>query len=104
VVMLDEPAYDARKWTMVDPSQPDWYEKSKITCAWPPIKSYIAYSARLETAAPEVVRLFENIRLEDSDASVWSNAVYVAKKDPADVARSWVEQHKSATREWLFQK
>jgi glycine betaine/proline transport system substrate-binding protein len=101
VVMLDEPAYDASKWKMVDPSESGWLEKSKITVGWEPIKSYIAYSKRLDKAAPQVVQLFNRVKFDQSTASEWSEAVYVKKQDPAQVAKDWIAAHQTEVKSWL---
>lgn len=101
VVMLDEPAYDSEKWKMVDPSEAGWLEKSQITVGWEPIKSYIAYSKRLEKAAPQVVQLFNHVKFDQSTASEWSNAVYQKKQDPAQVAKDWIAAHKAEVNSWL---
>jgi glycine betaine/proline transport system substrate-binding protein len=101
VVMLDEPPYDANKWKMVDPSEAGWLEKSKIAVGWEPIKSYIAYSKRLEKATPQVVALFNRVKFTQSAASEWSEAVYVAKKDPAQVANDWIAAHPADVKSWL---
>jgi glycine betaine/proline transport system substrate-binding protein len=101
VVLLDEPPYDPAKWKFVDPSHAGWFEASKITCGWPSITSYIAYSKRLTTATPEVVHMFEKMKINSNMASQWTNAVYYNKQDPAEVAHEWIAANKTAVNGWL---
>ena len=49
----------------------------------------------------EIVEFFKNFQLTADDVSAMAYAVSVEKKDPADVARAWMEANKSTVDGWL---
>ena len=102
LVVLDEPEHDPEKWKVVDAStDPDWYEKSYVATSFPPISSRIAYSKRLDTAAPNVVDLLNRIEFGTQLINDWSSAVAVDERDPAEYAREWVDDNQALVKSWL---
>ena len=102
LVILDEPEHDPAKWKFVDASSdPDWFEKSYIATSVPPITSHIAYSKRLETAAPGVVKLLNGIDFGTQVINSWSKAVAVDERDPVEYAREWVDNNQELVKSWL---
>ena len=102
LVVLEEPEHDPAKWTIVDASaDPDWYEKSTAATSFPPISSQIAYSKRLDTAAPNVVDLLNNIEFGTQLINEWSSAVAVDERDPEQYAREWVAGNQERVKSWL---
>lgn len=103
LVLLEEPAYDAAKWKMVQPDQdPNWLAASKIETAWPPISVHIAYSTPLEKRSPEFVRLISNLRVSTEEVGQWTHALAIEKQDPNVFAAKWVKDHKQQVDDWLF--
>ena len=102
LVVLEEPEHDPGKWNVVDASaDPEWYEKSYVATSFPPISSRIAYSKRLDTAAPNVVGLLNRIEFGTQLINEWSSAVAVDERDPAEYAREWVAANQELVRSWL---
>jgi glycine betaine/proline transport system substrate-binding protein len=102
VTMLDEPAFDATKYKMVQPNEDaDWLAKSKITVGDAPKSVHVAYSKSLEKRAPDVARFLANIKLETDLVSGWTREVIVEKKDPADVVKAWVAANPRVVDRWL---
>ena len=102
LVVLDEPEHDPAKWKVVDASDdPDWFDKSHVATSFPPIGSHIAYSKRLETAAPSVVNLLNGIEFGTQMINAWSSAVAVDERDAVEYAREWVDNNQEVVRSWL---
>jgi len=66
----DDPLYNHDGcWKMYQPKDDlDWYEKSRITCAWPDASVYIAYSQSLTTRTPKVAQFFNQVVLSSDMA------------------------------------
>lgn len=102
VTMLEEPAFDAAKYKMVQPNEDaDWLAKSKITVGDAPKQVHIAYSKSLEKRAPDVARFLSNIKLDTDMVSAWTRDVIVDKKEPADVVKAWVAANPKVVDRWL---
>ena len=102
VTMLDEPAFDAAKYKMVQPTEDaDWFAKSRISVGDAPKLVHIAYSKSLEKRAPDVARFLANIKLETDMVSAWTREVIVDKKNPADVVKAWVAANPKVVDRWL---
>ena len=102
LVVLEEPEHDPEKWNVVDASaDPEWYEKSYVATSFPPISSQIAYSKRLDTAAPNFVALLHRIEFGTQLINDWSSAVAVDERDPEEYAREWVGANQDLVKSWL---
>ncbi|WP_271272561.1 ABC transporter substrate-binding protein [Aliamphritea hakodatensis] len=102
LVMLEEPKYDASKWTMVKPTDdPDWMSKSSVSTAWDNANVHVAWSTSLDDRAPEIARLLQNVKLESADISAWIYAMAVEKKDAGEYARAWVQNNPEKVQKWL---
>ncbi|MEP9398795.1 glycine betaine ABC transporter substrate-binding protein [Mesorhizobium sp. KR2-14] len=113
---LEEPAFngyamDSKKgeadynpdgcYKYVDPKESaNWLSESKITCATPPQPIYIAYSASLEERAPEIAKFLSKVAIEPEEVGAWIYSMSVDKKDPAVVAKEWVEAHPDRVKSW----
>jgi glycine betaine/proline transport system substrate-binding protein len=83
-------------------NNPDWLEKSSITCEQPPTDVYVARSKALDERAPKIGKFLEQITLTPDMVNNWILAIDKDKKDPADVAKQWVEENKSIVEgQWL---
>ena len=61
LAMLTEPPHDPAKWHPVLPLQdPDWYQKSSIETAWPPVFVRVTYAKHLQ-AVSQVARTLEQM-------------------------------------------
>ena len=102
LVILEEPPHDPSKWKPVSArDDADWYKKSYVATSFPPITSQIAYSKRLETAAPELVKVLNRIKYGTQLVSSWSFAISVDNRDPAEFAAEWVAQNQDKVNAWL---
>ena len=61
----------------------------------------MAYSRRLDTAAPNVVKLLNNIKFGTQLINDWSSAVAVDERDPAEYARQWADDNQDLVKSWL---
>ena len=101
LVALEEPDHDPEKWNVTDLDAPDWLESSYVETAFPQITSQIAYSRRLETDAPGMVKLLNGITLTAQIINDWSFAIGVDERDPAEYAREWVDANQELVQSWL---
>ncbi len=117
LVRLEEPAFDgfameSKKddvrynphgcWKMYQPKDDlDWYEKSRITCAWPDARVYIASSASLTDRAPKAAQFFSQVTLTADMVGDWIFKIVVEKKEPSNVAKRWVKEHSCVVHDWL---
>ena len=99
---LEEPAYDASKHTMVQPSEdPDWMAQSKIMTGDAVKKIHVAYSLTLETRTPQVANFLKDIALDSETVTNWTHEVIVDKKEPANVVSDWIAANPSRVESWL---
>ena len=102
LVMLEEPPHDAAKWHPVLPSQdPDWYEKSRIETAWPPVRVHMAYAKHLQTDFPEVAHVLEGMDLTADMVGGWTYATVTEKRDLDEYAKEWVKNNAAIVDRWL---
>ena len=102
LAVLEEPEHDPAKWNMADAAQdPNWYENSYVATSFPPISAHMAYSRRLEIAAPNVVKLLNSVVFGTQLVNEWSSAVSVDEREPAEYAREWVDNNQDLVRSWL---
>ena len=102
VVMLTEPKYDPAKYKMIQPkADADWYKKSYVASKDALKQIQIGWATSLESQSPAIVEFFKNFQLTADDVSAMAYAVSVEKKDPAAVARAWMEANKSTVDGWL---
>jgi glycine betaine/proline transport system substrate-binding protein len=102
LAFLTEPAYDAKKWTVLQPDQdPDWLKKSSASVAWPPAYLQPVFSKAMEQKYPQAASVLKKMDLTERDISGFSFALVVDKKDPAEFAKSWVAANKTRVDSWL---
>lgn len=88
-------------YKMVQPQEaPDWMEKSKVTCASPSTRVYVAYSKSLTKRAPKVAQFLSQVRFNIPTMNDWIAKVG-NKRDPAEVAKQWVDANPKVVDEWL---
>jgi len=102
VVMLTEPTYDPEKYIMIQPSDDaDWYEKSMVASKDDLKKVQIAWSNSLEERSPAIAEFFANFGLTATDVSQLAFEISANGRDPADVAKDWVEANSDRVDEML---
>ena len=102
LTVLEEPPYDASKWTIVQPTDdPEWLEKSMAATAWDTSHAYLHYEKALEETHPEVAKFLSNIVYSGQDLSDFSYAMVVEKREPAEIAATWVAKHEDTVIGWM---
>ena len=102
VEMVSEPAFDPAKYTMIQPSDDaDWYEKSNVASKDALKDVQIAWSNSLPDRSPAIAEFFERFSLTADDVSGFAYEISGKGRDPADVAREWVEANPERVDGWL---
>jgi glycine betaine/proline transport system substrate-binding protein len=102
LVMLDEPKNADSCYKMVQPQEdPDWYNKSKITCSIKDADVYVGYSKSLEKRAPAVAKLLANFSLDVKQVALMSHAIGVDKIPEDQFAAKWVAENRPTVNRWL---
>ena len=102
LVILEEPAYDAAKWKMVQPTDdPNWLEVSDTPVAWDLAYLYIHYAASLKKKYPEVAAMLDGVKFDTDLVSAMTYALVVDKKDANDYAKEWVKENASLVDSWM---
>jgi glycine betaine/proline transport system substrate-binding protein len=102
VKMLSEPKFDPAEYVMVQPSDdPDWYSKSHVATKDALKKVQIAWSKSLAERSPAIVEFFERFELTADDVSSFAYEISGKGRDPAEVAREWVEANPDRVDAWL---
>lgn len=92
VMMLTEPTYDPAKYIMVQPSDDaDWYNKSMVATKDDLKQVQIAWSNSLVERSPAIAEFFQNFALTADDVSALAFEISANGRDPAEVAKEWVE-------------
>lgn len=102
LVILEEPPHAEGCYKMVQPQQdPDWLNKSKITCAIKDASVHVAYAKSLETRAPAVAKLLANVSFSAAQMSEISDAIAVKKMNEDEFAKGWVTANQATIKMWL---
>ncbi len=100
--ILEEPAYDAAKWNVIQPTDdPDWLEKSDAGVAWDTAYLHVHYAKELEGAHPEVANMLSNVNFTTDDISQMTFAVVIDGKDPNTFAEEWVAANEDQVLGWM---
>ncbi|CAK7259394.1 MULTISPECIES: glycine betaine ABC transporter substrate-binding protein [unclassified Shinella] len=98
--VLEEPKHDDAAWTFVEPSDPNWLEKSAIKSAYKDAAIHIAYSGSLAESAPEVAAILEKVTFTTDAVSKLAFAIAVEGKTPDDAARDWIAANPDVVAGW----
>ena len=102
VKMLTEPKYDPAKYVMVQPSDsPDWFDKSSVATKDALKNVQIAWSKSLNDRSPAITEFFERFKLTADDVSSFAFEISGKGRDPAEVAKEWVEANPDKVDAWL---
>ena len=102
LVVLKEPAYDASKWVIKQPTDdPNWLENSSAPTAWDATRLHIHYSASLESSHPGVAAMLSSVKLETSQVNDMVYALSVDRQDAREFAQNWVKKNKALVDSWF---
>ena len=94
LVVLKEPAYDAGKWVIKQPTDaPNWLENSSAPTAWDATRLHIHYSASLERTHPSVAAMLSSVQLNTSQVNGMVYALSVERMDAKEFAQKWVMEN-----------
>ncbi|WP_202913444.1 ABC transporter substrate-binding protein [Acuticoccus sediminis] len=101
IVTLDEPAHDPSTWHVLSPEEdPAWLTNSQASSAWETAYYHIGYATDFAEYQPKIVAFLNKMALTDADAEAMSYAIDVDGRDPATVAKEWVETNADKIAEW----
>ena len=102
LVQLEEPPHDPSCVKMVQPKEdPDWLEKSKVTCADATKQVQIGYSKSLLERSPTIASLLAGIALDTETVSGWAFEIGSKKRDPAEVMKEWIANNPERVDSWF---
>ncbi|WP_170381977.1 ABC transporter substrate-binding protein [Ruegeria atlantica] len=102
--ILEEPAYDASKWNVLQPTDdPEWLEKSEAGVAWDLAYLHLHYAKSLEEEYPEVAQMLANMKLDTDAVSAMTYALVIEGKEPLAYAEEWVATNEDAVLDWMSQ-
>ena len=102
LVILEEPAYDASKWTIIQPTDdPEWLEKSSAPVAWDLAYLHVHYAASLEESHPEAAALLSKVKLTTDQVSHMTFGLVVEKMSADDYARQWATDNAELVDSWM---
>ncbi|MGV3549263.1 ABC transporter substrate-binding protein [Rhizobium sp.] len=99
--VLEEPKHDEANWKFVEPSDPNWLEKSSIKSAYKDAEIHIAYSKTLAEKAPEVAAVLDKVTFTTDAVSKLAFAIAVEGKTPEDAAREWLAANPELVASWI---
>jgi len=99
--VLEEPPHDDATWTFVEPSDPNWLEKSSIKSAYKDAAIHIAYAKSLADSAPEVAAILDKVTFTTDTVSKLAFAIAVEGKTPDEAARDWIAANPDLIAGWI---
>jgi len=102
LVILEEPAYDASKWKIVQPTDdPNWLEVSDAPVAWDLAYLHIHYAASLRKDHPDVASMLDSVKFTTDLVSEMTYALVVDKLDADEYAIEWAKKNSGLVDSWL---
>ncbi len=102
LVILEEPVYDASKWTIIQPTDdPEWLEKSSAPVAWDLAYLHVHYAASLEESHPEAAALLSKVALTTDQVSHMTFGLVVEKMSADDYAKQWAIDNADLVDSWM---
>jgi glycine betaine/proline transport system substrate-binding protein len=98
-----DPLYKADGcWKFISPTvDPDWLNKSQITCAYPDAKVYVLSSVALQKRAPKIAAFLQNVAIEPAQLNDLILKIE-KEKQPAEIAaKAWVKANPAIIARWL---
>jgi len=95
------PPYSDAKWKYVEKHP----EQSKITCGWRPAQVYVGFSKKLAQKSQKAYKFFKQWHIPMDEVNFLIAEILDVpgnpKKDPASVAKKWVESHPDIVNSWI---
>ena len=102
LAILNEPAYDASKWVIVQPTDdPEWLEKSSAPVAWDLAYLHVHYASSLEDSHPEAAALLSKVKLTTDQVSHMTFGLVVEKMSADDYATQWAMDNADLVDSWI---
>lgn len=98
--ILQEPEHDPDNWTFVEPTDPEWLQKSSIRSAYKDAEIHIAYANSLAERHPEVTAILDEVSFTTDEVSKIAFAIAVEGKSPEVAAREWVDANPDVIVAW----
>lgn len=100
--ILEEPAYDAAKWNVTQPTDdPNWLEMSEAGVAWDLAYLHVHYSKILEETHPDVANMLSNVKFDTDQVSDMTYALVIDGQEPMAFAEAWVAENEEAVLGWM---
>ncbi|MEO3417274.1 glycine betaine ABC transporter substrate-binding protein [Roseovarius sp. CAU 1744] len=100
--ILEEPAYDASKWNVTQPTDdPNWLEISDAPVAWDLAYLHVHYAKSLEESHPDVAKMLSNVKFDTDTVSAMTYALVIDKTEPLAYAEQWVSENEDAVLGWM---
>ncbi|MFD1158135.1 ABC transporter substrate-binding protein [Roseovarius aestuarii] len=100
--ILEEPAYDAAKWNVTQPTDdPNWLEISDAGVAWDLAYLHVHYAKSLEDSHPDVAKMLSNVKFDTDTVSAMTYALVIDKQEPLAYAEAWVAENEDAVLGWM---
>ena len=80
---------------------PDWYTDSKVATKDALKNVQIAWSKSLADRSPAIAEFFDRFSLKADDVSNFAFEISGNGRDPADVAKEWIEANPARVDAWL---
>lgn len=99
----DDPSYNPDgSWFMVEPEEDEgWLAASRVRCASPDARVYVAYAQSLSRKSPSAARFLQQVVLSPEMINGWNLLITEYEMDPAEMAREWIEQNPEIVEGWL---
>ncbi|BAN49802.1 glycine betaine ABC transporter substrate-binding protein [Metapseudomonas resinovorans] len=114
---LDEPSFDGYAqdnkkgdplykadgcWKFISPTvDPDWLQKSSITCAYPDAKVHVLASRSLQQRAPRIAAFLENVAIDPKSLNDLIRHIEKDKQPAQEAAKAWVRDNAATVDRWL---
>lgn len=102
IVELEEPPYDPSCYNLTKAKgNPEWFEKSKITCKGKPKTISVGWSKSLDQRVPGLTDLLRNIEFDADTMSEWSYEIGEKKRSPREVVEEWIAANPTQVDSWF---
>ena len=89
-------------WFMIQPEESDdWLAESRVRCAAPDARVYVAFARTLSQRSPAAARFLKQIALTPEMVNGWNLLLTEYDMDPAEMARLWIEQNPETVDKWV---
>lgn len=101
LTVLQEPAHEDATWNFVQPSDPNWLQKSSVKSAYKDADIHIAYSKSLADKDTAVAAILEKVTFTTDAVSKLAYAIAVENKTPETAAKEWIAANPELVAGWV---